>query len=241
MNTLRPADLAREHGISTQAVRNYEQDGFIPPAERTPSGYRIYTETHAAALRAYLASPHTGTPAGQIMNEIDNGALDNALTIIDHGHNQLLRDRERLAAVKKATDHLTVESDGIADSSETKPRTVGELANRLRVTPATLRAWETAGILRPARDPTTGYRSYHSGDVRDAELAHLLRRGGYGLNHIATVTEQVRTFGGTNVLATALEDWQRKLTTRGVAVLDAASRLGHYLRLPDRAGSTASQ
>lgn len=243
MNTLRPADLAREHGISTQAVRNYEQDGFIPPAERTPSGYRIYTETHAAALRAYLAliAAYGHAPAGQIMNEIDSGALDNALTIIDHGHNQLLRDRETLAAVKRATDHLTAVTDGIADASDTRPRTVGELANRLRVTPATLRAWETAGILRPARDPTTGYRSYHPGDVRDAELAHLLRRGGYGLNHIATVTEQVRTFGGTNALATALDDWQRKLTARGVAMLDAAGRLGHYLRLPDRAGSTASQ
>ncbi|MEE2048253.1 MerR family DNA-binding transcriptional regulator, partial [Nocardiopsis tropica] len=52
---MRPSDLAHEHGISTQAVRNYERDGFLPPAERTPSGYRIYTEAHAAALRAYLA------------------------------------------------------------------------------------------------------------------------------------------------------------------------------------------
>ena len=32
-----PADLAREHGLSTQAVRNYESDGFLPAAERTAS------------------------------------------------------------------------------------------------------------------------------------------------------------------------------------------------------------
>jgi hypothetical protein len=33
----RPADLAREHGISPQAVRNYERDRLLPVAERTPS------------------------------------------------------------------------------------------------------------------------------------------------------------------------------------------------------------
>ncbi|MDI5939587.1 MerR family DNA-binding transcriptional regulator, partial [Micromonospora sp. DH15] len=41
-----PTDLAREHGISTQTVRNYERDGVLPPARRTPSGYRAYTAEH---------------------------------------------------------------------------------------------------------------------------------------------------------------------------------------------------
>ena len=31
----RPVDLAREHGLSAQAVRNYERDGYIPAAGRT--------------------------------------------------------------------------------------------------------------------------------------------------------------------------------------------------------------
>jgi hypothetical protein len=35
-------------------------------------------------------------------------------------------------------------------------------------------------------------------DVRDAELAHLLRRGGYPLNHIATVLDHVRNAGGAD-------------------------------------------
>ncbi|MFD7597193.1 MerR family DNA-binding transcriptional regulator [Kitasatospora sp. NPDC059812] len=35
---MRPSDLARGHGLSAQAVRNYERDGFLPPAERTASG-----------------------------------------------------------------------------------------------------------------------------------------------------------------------------------------------------------
>jgi DNA-binding transcriptional MerR regulator len=229
---MRPADLAREHGISTQAVRNYERDGFLPPAERTPSGYRIYTEVHAAALRAFLALiPGYGHAlSGQIMNAIHDGEVDHALTVIDRGHSQLLRDRQTLDTVRKAVGHLTAAPD-TAPISSGDTRTIGELAHQLRVTPATVRNWEDAGILTPARDPATGYRVFGASDIRDAELAHLLRRGGYPLDRIATVVEQVRTAGGTDSLAMALTDWQRRLTAQGLAMLDAAGRLSHYLSL----------
>lgn len=237
MITYRPADLAREHGISTQAVRNYERDGFIPPASRTPSGYRIYTEVHAAALRAFLSLlPAYGhATSGRIMIALGEDDLDDALMTIDRGHQQLLRDRDTLDAVRKATGHLTSEA---APEQPAAPRTIGELARRLRVTPATLRNWEEAGILAPTRDPATGYRSFQASDVRDAELAHLLRRGGYPLDRIATVVEQIRTAGGTDTLSHALADWQRKLTAQGVAMLDAAAVLSHYLRVRGLRAST---
>ncbi|WP_174183703.1 MerR family transcriptional regulator [Nocardia barduliensis] len=238
MISFRPADLAREHGLSTQAVRNYERDGFLPRAERTGSGYRIYTEVHAAALRTYLAlvAAFGHAPAGRIMRELHRGALDSALMVIHHGHNQLLRDHETLVAVRKAIAGLTAKFGALPDDSRTEVRTVGELANRLRVTPATLRNWEAAGILTPARDRSTGYRVYRADDIRDAELAHLLRRGGYGLEYIATVVERIRTAGGGAAVAAALDDWQRKLTAQGVAMIDAAGRLGQYLRQPTSPG-----
>ncbi|MFC4855688.1 TioE family transcriptional regulator [Actinophytocola glycyrrhizae] len=228
---MRTADLAREHGISTQAVRNYEREGFIPPAVRTPSGYRVYTEVHAAALRAYLAlvSAHGYKAGGRIMTAVHDDRLDDALLVVDRGHGQLLRDRGTLDAVREAVGHLTAEADG-AREEPAGTRTIGELARRLRVTAATLRKWEDVGILTPARDPATGYRVYDASDLRDAELAHLLRRGGYLLDHIATVVRQIRTAGGTGALVGALEDWQRKLTAQGLAMLDAAAQLSHYLR-----------
>ncbi len=232
MATLKPADLAREHGISTQAVRNYERDGFILPAERTGSGYRIYTEVHAVALRAFLALiPAYGhSAAGRIMNALHDDRLDDALMIIDRGHGQLLRDRDTLASVRQAVEHLTAESD-VAPVGSADPRTVGELAHRLGVTPATVRNWEAAGILVPTRDPATGYRVFGASDIRDAELAHLLRRGGYPLGYISTVVHQIRTAGGTDELSAALKDWQRKLTRQGLTMLKAATRLSDYLSL----------
>ncbi|WP_410637106.1 TioE family transcriptional regulator [Amycolatopsis sp. lyj-346] len=225
---MRPADLAREHGISTQAVRNYERDGFLPPATRTPSGYRVYTEAHASALRAFLALvPAYGhATAGGIMHAVNEGDLDRALTLVGRGHEQLLRDRETLNTVRKAIGSLT---SGPAPGTAAAGWSIGELAHRLGVTAATVRAWERAGILVPPRNRATGYRVFRAADIRDAELAHLLRRGGYSLEHIATVVEQVRTAGGTESLAEALETWQRRLTGRGLAMLDAAARLSAYL------------
>lgn len=225
---MRPADLAREHDISTQAVRNYERDGFLPPASRTSSGYRVYTPVHAAALRAFLAlvKAYGHATAGGIMNAVHDDDLDRALTLVDRGHLQLLRDRETLNAVRKAIGHLTTEP---ASEPAGTDWSIGELAHRLGVTAATVRAWERAGILVPARNPATGYRVFQAADIRDAELAHLLRRGGYPLEHIATVVDQVRTAGGTESLVQALQTWQEKLTARGVAMLDAAASLSGYL------------
>lgn len=238
--TLRPTDLAREHGISTQAVRNYEQDGCLPAAERTPSGYRVYTGVHAAALRAYLSliAAHGHADAGRIMRAVNTGRLDEALAVVDEGHRRSLRDRATLDAVREAVDHL-LERGGTppARSGDGAVRTIGALARRLEVTPATLRNWEEAGILVPAREPATGYRVFRPHDVRDAELAHLLRRGGYPLEHIAVVVDQVRAAGDTEALAEALEDWRARLTARGVAMLGAAAHLGDYLELAGAAGA----
>lgn len=237
---LRPADLARRHGLSTQAVRNYEAEGFLPAAARTPSGYRMFTEVHGAALSAFLAlvTGYGHATAGRIMNALNAGDLDRALRLIDEGHVRLVEDRRTLDSVRHAVEHLT---DTGAEPPRPEPgaaaRTIGELAHLLRVTPATLRNWEEAGILSPDRERGTGFRRYGPSDVRDARLAHLLRRGGYPLERIALVVAQVRTAGGTDELADALAQWHGRLLAQGTAMLDAAAKVGEYLRLRSDSGT----
>lgn len=236
MDYLRPVDLAREHGISAQAVRNYEKDGCIPRADRTESGYRTYTESHAVALRAYLAliPAHGYASSGRIMRALNTGKIDAALAAIDRSHAQLLRDRGTLDAVEEALENL-------APSVRTAPHppagaktfSIGELARRLGVTAATLRNWEQAGILTPRREPISGRRTYGADDLRDAELAQLLRRGGHRLDHICTIIEQIRTAGGTQALYAALHDWRQGLITRGLAMLSASVLVTRYVELLD--------
>ncbi|MGS2618896.1 TioE family transcriptional regulator [Micromonospora sp. LZ34] len=229
-------DLAREHGISTQAVRNYERAGVIPVAHRTPSGYRRYSARHARALRAYLAlvPAHGYAASGEIMRAVNAGDLDTALRVIDRSHAQLLRDRETLDGVEAAVGILTKPP---ATDRPDRPLPVGALAHRLGVTPATLRKWERTGILTPPRDRATRHRRYGPDDVRDAELAHLLRRGGYLLEQIAAVMHQVRSANGPEALAGSLDGWRARLAGRGRAMLVAAARLADYLGNQDDAAA----
>ncbi|GHF72991.1 MerR family transcriptional regulator [Streptomyces mashuensis] len=222
---LRPIDLAREHGLSTQAVRNYEDAGILPPADRSPHGYRAYTPHHAAALRTFLAllPAHGHATATAIMQAVNGGAAEEALRLIDESHAQLAEDRRTLHAVEAALRDLVPPRD-------TQPGVtfIGPLARRLGLRPATLRTWERAGLIVPRRDPRTGYRVYTAADVRDVLLAHQLRRGGYGLERIARVLEQVRTAGGTEPLQAALHEWRERLTARGRAMLAGAAALDRY-------------
>ncbi|WP_329520786.1 TioE family transcriptional regulator [Spirillospora sp. NBC_01491] len=230
---LRPVDLARGHGLSTQAVRNYEEAGVLPAAGRTPHGYRIYTSLHAGALDAFLAlvPGHGHQAATSIMRAVNQGALEEAFGLIDEGHAQLLDDRRTLQAVEGALRDLGPAAiPGPGSGSGSGGTFIGPLAGRLGIRPATLRKWERAGLVSPRRDPRTGYRVYSEADVRDALLAHQLRRGGYLLEQIAPLIAQVRAAGGLEPLEAALRDWRGRLSARGRALLAGAAELEGYLR-----------
>ncbi|MFJ9683390.1 TioE family transcriptional regulator [Streptomyces sp. NPDC101194] len=236
---LRPVDLARRHGLSTQAVRNYEEAGILPAAGRTPHGYRTYTPLHAAALSAFLAlvPGHGHRRATSIMQAVNQGASEEAFRLIDESHAQLLDDRRTLQAVERALEDLgpTAASEpgaGSGSAAVTRPGGVfiGPLADKLGIRSATLRTWERAGLVHPRRDPLTGYRVYDEADARDARLVHQLRRGGYLLEQIAPLIAQVRAAGGLEPLEAALCDWHGRLTARGRTMLTGAAELDAYLR-----------
>ncbi|MCF3185213.1 TioE family transcriptional regulator [Streptomyces polychromogenes] len=256
---LRPVDLARAHGLSTQAVRNYEEAGVLPPAARGENGYRAYTPGHALALAAFLAlvPGHGHATATAVMRAVNRGACDEAFRLIDLSHAQLAEDRRTLEAVERALRDLApapgtttttptatdppgatgtaAEPDGApepegATGGGPGGRFIGPLARELGVRPATLRKWEAAGLVRPRRDPLTGYRVYDAAAVRDARLARQLRRGGYLLEQIAPLAEQVRAAGGLEPLEAALGAWRARLSARGRALLAGAAELEAYLR-----------
>ena len=222
---LRPVDLARAHGVSTQAIRNYEAAGILPAAERTPHGYRTYTPLHAQALHAFLAlvPGHGHRTATSIMQAINRDATEDALRLIDESHAQLIDDRRTLRAVEAAVRDLE------PLPQERGEVFVGPLSKRLGIRPATLRKWERAGLVRPHRDPQTGYRVYGGADVRDALLAHQLRRGGHLLEQIAPLIAQVRSAGGVARLESLLRDWRARVSARSRAMLRGAAALDAYL------------
>jgi DNA-binding transcriptional MerR regulator len=222
---MRPVDLARPHGLSGQAVRNYEAAGILPAAERTASGYRNYSVTHAAALRTFLAliPAHGHAAARSIMTLLNTGRTHEALTVIDRGHAELLNDRQTLDTIEHALTKLTHEQP------THRTTTIGALAHQLGLRPATLRRWERAGVLHPDRDPATGYRTYTHSDVRDANLVHQLRRSGYLLTQIAPILDDLRDAISPALAAAAIADRRERLHTRALAMLHASAETGHYL------------
>jgi DNA-binding transcriptional MerR regulator len=214
-------------------VRNYEAAGILPPAHRSPHGYRTYTPLHAAALRAFLllAPGHGHQTATSIMQAVNRDAAEDALQLVDASHAQLLDDRRTLQAVGAAVRDL------VPAPPERGDIFVGPLSRRLGLRPATLRKWERAGLVQPGRDPQTGYRVYRAADVRDALLVSQLRRGGYRLEQIAPVMAQVRSAGGVAPLESMLRDWRARLSARSRALLRGAAALDAYLdHVADRSG-----
>ncbi|MPY42839.1 MerR family DNA-binding transcriptional regulator, partial [Streptomyces phyllanthi] len=109
---LRPVDLARLAGISTQQIRNYEDAGVLPPAPRTASGYRTFTDVHRSALLTYraLAKGYGPVSATEIMCTVHSGDVPGALALVDAAHAALHEERVSLRAAGEALEAMAREA-----------------------------------------------------------------------------------------------------------------------------------
>jgi MerR family transcriptional regulator, copper efflux regulator len=74
---MRIGELAEQAGISTKAIRYYEQIGILTPPARTSSGYRTYDQTALGRLGFVRAAQALGLTLGEIRRIIafrDDGA-----------------------------------------------------------------------------------------------------------------------------------------------------------------------
>jgi DNA-binding transcriptional MerR regulator len=223
---MRPIDLAREAGISTQQVRNYVTEGILPAAARTEAGYRVFDERHRDALLTYraLAKGFGWPPARAIMAAVHAGDVPAALALVT----------ETYAAVHEQSRDLAATGEALAAvaSSEPLPRgdlRIGEVAGLLGIRTSALRVWEDAGLLVPAREHGTDYRRYSPTDVRDARMIMMLRQNGYLLDQIRPVLAGLRESGSSAALRSAIETRRAALVARTRAMLEAAARLHAYL------------
>jgi MerR family transcriptional regulator, copper efflux regulator len=63
---MRIGELAEQAGISTKAIRYYEQVGILAPPARTPSGYRSYDQMALGRLEFVRAAQALGLTLGEI-------------------------------------------------------------------------------------------------------------------------------------------------------------------------------
>jgi len=235
---MRPVDLARQHGLSTQAVRNYEDAGIIPPAQRSRAGYRDYTATHAAGLTAYLALiPAFGYSTSRRVDEScmpsPTASSTRHWNTSTMGTHSLLATATRYEPSKRRS--LLWEPPPRMPRPALRRRTASESSPG------------TSGSTRPPCVPGNALESSPHNETRAPGTASTSRwtcatpnwrtccaGGGQPLGAIATVLGELRDAGSLEALARTLEGWRRDLTSRGMAQLHAASQLSTYLDALDR-------
>jgi DNA-binding transcriptional MerR regulator len=67
---MRIGELARRSGIASTALRYYEKAGLLPPARRTPSGYRTYDASALQRLIFIRAAQAVGLSLPEIREVI---------------------------------------------------------------------------------------------------------------------------------------------------------------------------
>ncbi|CAL9347718.1 MerR family transcriptional regulator [Streptomyces sp. enrichment culture] len=228
---LKAADLARSAGISVQQLRTYADTGLLPPTERTPAGYRVFTAVHADALAVAreLAAGHGWATARAVMAAVHTGDLESALAALDAGHARLDRERAELAAVRQAMGAVLA-GRVPPPAAPRQGLRIGEAARAVGVKPPVLRLWEARGLLRPGRDPATGYRVYDRSELHIARVVALLREGHHPLAAVEAVLRELRAGGSPDRVLAALDTRADDLHRRSLRRLAASAALHGYLR-----------
>ena len=235
-SALRTIDVARRSGYSVQQIRDLEQDGVLPPADRASSGYRRYAEVHVQAALAYRAFAAGVGPveAKTILRAAHRPATSELLALLDAAHARLHTERRELALAQEAAEAIAAEP--VDHPRPADSMTVSELAAALGVRASTLRHWDAEGLVVPHRAPAGRVRSYTPRDVRDARIVTELRRAGYRIGSLRDLMPQLRSARRWEEVRATLAAREADLTARSRALLQGAAVLDAVLdsRAPGR-------
>ena len=229
-NYLRTIDLAQAGHISVQQVRNYEASGFIPPAERSPGGYRLYTQQHLAALKTArnLVGGYGWQRARAIMQAVHQSQLSVALALIDERHAELANKRLQVEQTLTALSTLAAQSAPLTNPHHSQPIRVGEAAKQVGVRVSSVHFWEQQDLLHPLRDQSSRYRLYDEQQMRRLRVVVLLREAGYDFNVIRPVLDELAA-GRPEKAIVAVEKRRVELTRTSWACIEALTFFQRYV------------
>jgi DNA-binding transcriptional MerR regulator len=227
---LRTRDLALAVHISVQQVRNYEASGLIPNAQRSPNGYRLYTQQHLAALKTMksMVRGYGGSRTPAIMQALHRGDLSAALAIIDTRHAELASKRLQVEQTLTALRALAAQSAQLQGPHHPQRFRVGEAAKQVGVRVSALHFWEQHGLLQPLRDQSSHYRLYDAQQMLRLRVVVLLREAGYDFNTIRPVLDEL-TAGRPEKAIVAVEKRREELTQTSWACIEALGFFQRYV------------
>jgi DNA-binding transcriptional MerR regulator len=237
---LRTSDLAKAVGIHPNTVRLYVDWGLIPPVERSPSGYRRFTQQHLDCLRlarliySGTLGPQDSPPApypGKTIRVSGRGIIEYAPAgdwggALEKAYQHMALVQAERAQADAAATLLERWARGASADSTSAPLQIGQVSKLLGVSIDILRNWERNGLISVPRDSANGYRRFSAPEISRLRVIRMLSRAGYSLMAILrmlTELDQGRTTGLRQVLDTPRTDedvymasdrWISTLTTQ---------------------------
>ena len=228
---LRTKDLADAVQVSVQLVRNYEAEGFLPVAERSPSGYRRYTRQHLVALQTtrLLMDGYGWLRTQGIMQAVHANRLADALALIDERHAELDRTRLQLAQTLSTLTVLVAQLPVVAQTRSAQRLRVGEAAQEVGVPVSSLRFWEQQGLLHPVRERGSNYRLYDERQLRRLRIVALLRQENYDFAAIHATLDELEAGRPERALA-AVDARRSELARIGWSCAEGVAALVGYVK-----------
>jgi DNA-binding transcriptional MerR regulator len=193
---LRTSDLAKAVGIHPNTVRRYVDWGLMPPVERSPAGYRRFTQKHLDCLRlARLIYGADYYPGRSIRHSgwqiIQSAAADDWGGALERAYKHLALVQSEQAQANAAASLLERWAQGTSAEATGKSLRIGDVAKLLGVTNDILRNWERNGLLDVPRLPENGYRLYGPAEISRLRVIRMLVRSGYSLMAILRMLTQL--------------------------------------------------
>lgn len=195
MTYLSTSDLAKAVGIHPNTVRRYVEWGLLPPVERSPAGYRRFTQRHLDCLRlarlvySYEYPGKVLRQSGvQIIHAAVSGDLEGALAQAQRHLALVLSER---AQAELAAGLLERWAQGPPSGMATQPLQIGQAAQLLDVSIDILRNWERNGLVAVPRSLSNGYRRYGPAEISRLRVIRMLSRAGYSLAAILRMLIQL--------------------------------------------------
>jgi DNA-binding transcriptional MerR regulator len=192
----RTSDLARLAGIHVNTVRRYVDWGLLPPVERSPAGYRRFTQAHVDCLRVARLVYGGGYPGGvirrsgvQIIYRMAAGDLGGAREL---AYQHLALVQAERAHAEAAASFLERWALGISADAASSGLQIGETARLLGVSRDVLRNWERNGLVDAPRAPN-GYRRYGLKEIGRLRVVRMLSRAGYSQMAILRMLLQLQS------------------------------------------------
>lgn len=203
MNYLSTSDLARAVGVHPNTVRRYVEWGLLPPVQRAPNGYRLFTQQHLDCLRiAHMI--YTAVYPGKAMRLSATQIIQRAVAsdwdgALEHSYAHLAFVQAERAQAETAVLLLERWATGTLADAPEQPMQIGQVADVLGISIDMLRNWERNGLITIPRNADNRYRSYGPAEISRLRVIRILSRAGYSQMAILRMLLQLDRGETTNL------------------------------------------